>query len=886
MKYPRRQAPVRSSDGRRHDSTCPFAARLPLAAGVTPAGPQGTARRGSSLVTVLILLAVLTTLMAAFLNTAADGSRAASTRSGRFEIKRSANSINRLTAQSIWVSYAQIMGGADTTLLTLRNHLDGLGLLNQAGQVPAPVDYTNLIGLSRNGAGELILGDTTIGSVSVHREDEGRVISLFVTSLTTTTEGQRALTHTVTDVFSIEAPSWQGLDFALLANNINCIMCHTNVDDVERVYSMGGAAGPAGPGRARVGSIESFQFRDDPDSTIAGTLYLGGSGIDEHGDPITDWGSLNLKAAELNGEGRVLADSFGGLSMENLSPADPSAPAPYENLYLNYLNAPDQVDGEMPGSFPLPFRDDGGVDLATGDLTTDGANNRVVDDNEFNATTAVFAGSINGGRIGLSATGTQISTAAAASALLAGTETSLPSGTVGNVVLTGTELDPIRLDGRVAIDGDLIISGPIEGAGSLWVRGNIYVLGDLEYNDATDGYDRQFGISSSGQTNALGLTAGGNVVIGDIYRPQWGGSGVVDGGNSNEWNFTLEQAAAFNGREWVKTQPTLPGEPTQVEQVTQKSQEQFIASTETIQKPVYKWVPNGTFRDKPVYENVQVGETEVPVYEWVHHANTLDAPYDNSWSEKVQTGTEMKPVYERQQTGTVSVENKDKVLNYYRDVSTTTYTSYDPPQFVDVDVTKMVWETPSYTNPGFMGTDYTARYYQFGEGDPVPIQNKDGYFDNSKGLWVMDEGVPGWDLSKLTLADPTDPNDPILYPATGNDAAITTLEPTDSWMDQDILRGMIQDSLRARNADEALKIDATIYSANSIFGVVPSSISEGTNGEMRVQGAILAADVGLLAPKGLELYYDERGKDVLDIRDETSLGLQFLGTLPAPLPIP
>jgi len=298
----------------------------------------------------------------------------------------------------------------------------------------------------------------------------------------------------------------------------------------------------------------------------------------------------------------------------------------------------------------------------------------------------------------------------------------------------------------------------------------------------------------------------------------------------------------------------------------------------------YKQVPNGEFESVPVYEDVEIDQVEVPVYTTVFHASTLLPPYDNSWSEQVQTGTTWEPVYESQQTGTVLVEQTDEVFDYYDDVVTTTYTSHDPPQYTDVEVTNYAWETPMFDNPAYEGPDYTPRYYQFGAGDPIPVQNKGGYFDDDKGIWVIDEGATEWDTSKLTLADPNDPNDPILFPASGPEAAITNLEPSDSWMDPDILQGLIEQSRRARDPDDAFKVDATVYSANSIFGVVPRSPANGTSGAMRVQGALLAADVGLLAPTGLDLFYDDRGSDVLDIRDETELGLVFVGTLPAPLP--
>ena len=834
--------------------------------------------------TAVVMLAMVSTLLAAFLGSAADDSRVSSTRTGRFEIKRAASSINRLAAQFAWGSYTATLGGQDTNLLGLRAHLDNMALVDQAGLVPMQLDVTNDLGLPLNANGDLALGETTIESVNMYREDSGRIVSLYVTSVITTTDGSRPLTHTMTDVFSIEAPEWEGLDFALLANNINCIMCHTTVDDVERVYAAGGSDALAGAGRARVGSIESFQFREDPDSTIAGTLYLGGNAIDEHGDPISDWAALNLKAAELDSEGRVVADAFGTVTHHDLSPADETAPMPFQNLYLNYLDQPVQVDGELPASFPLPFRDDGGLDPLTGDLDPTGADNRLVDDNEFNSAVASFTGSVQGGQIGISPPGVAVTTTAAASALVAGTDLALGATTSGNVVLTGTEANPIRLDGLVAIDGDLILSGPVEGDGALWVRGNVYVTGDVEYNDAVVGTDRQFGMGANGQSNTLGITAGGNVVIGDPYRPQWGEGDAVDGTDGGEWNFTLEQAAAFNGREWTKTQAELPGQPVEVFTTSIVQEEQLIATTTVTQEPVYKWVPNGTFREEDVYEDVVVGQEQKPKYKNIFHPSTLEPPYDNSYTERVQDGFKMVDIIESQKTGTILVENKDKVIDYYRDVETTTYSSHSPPQFADVEVTTSTWEVPMIANPGYKGPDYTPRYYQFGDNDPIPVQNKQGYFDEARQLWVIDEGVTGWSEDELTLADPNDPSDPILFPSGSPAAAVTTLEPTGSWMDPDILRGLITQNLASRDASESFKVDATVYSANSIFGVLPKSLPDGTDGSMRVQGALLAADVGLLAPSGLELFYDARGRDVLNIRDESNLALGFVGTLPAPIP--
>ena len=208
---------------------------------------------------------------------------------------------------------------------------------------------------------------------------------------------------------------------------------------------------------------------------------------------------MNLKSAELDAHGHIVEDGAGDVIEVDMEPADPAAPRPYENLYVNYFDFPDDVDGVLPDRFPLPFRDDGGVDTTTGNATPDqGADNRRVDQNEFEATVATFAGSLAGGKIGVTNAGETVTTAARAQQLVDGTESALAAVTRGNVILTGTDTDPIVLDGDVAIDGDLIISGPIKGVGSLWVKGNIYVRSDLEYNDAVVAGARQFGYAADG----------------------------------------------------------------------------------------------------------------------------------------------------------------------------------------------------------------------------------------------------------------------------------------------------------------------------------------------------------------------------------------------------
>ncbi|MEM6571008.1 MAG: hypothetical protein AAF957_21530 [Planctomycetota bacterium] len=844
-------------------------------------------RKGTALSIALILLMLVTTGTAALLSLAVEASEGNTARIDRFEVKRSATSINRLTASEVWNAYRRTLGASETpTMIDLRLHLDSIGLTSQPENAPERTEVVDTLGLALGPDEGFVLGDIRIDSVLVHRIDEPRRTRLEVTTVAIAHFGAAddrwQVTETVTDVFGLEAPRWDGLDFALLASNINCIMCHTHVDDARRIYDTPGFRDFPNFARARVGSIESFQFREDPDSLIAGTLYLGGPAVDEHGDPITDWSSMNLKSAELDAHGHIVEDGAGDVIEVDMEPADPAAPRPYENLYVNYFDFPDDVDGVLPDRFPLPFRDDGGVDTTTGNATPDqGADNRRVDQNEFEATVATFAGSLAGGKIGVTNAGETVTTAARAQQLVDGTESALAAVTRGNVILTGTDTDPIVLDGDVAIDGDLIISGPIKGVGSLWVKGNIYVRSDLEYNDAVVAGERQFGYAADGSQNALGMTAGGNILVGDIYRPEWGSGDAVDGTPSGTSNFTIEQVGIFNRREWLKTQPELPGESERIVTGTSERTRE-IRRYVTWQEPYayYAWQDSGEFRTINVTERVQTGTREEAVYEWRTLPALIPPPYGRPRRVRVQTGTRTVPVYENVVIGTRQEPIRERVFQEFRTRTRGAWRSYDPPRFENYTVTHRAWVRPMHPNPGYEGPAYVPRYYSFGEGDPVPIMNGEGHFDPSSQLWIADERAPAWDRDQINLADPNDSSDPYLYPAGKTPAAITTLEPTGSWIEPDVLRGLITDALATRTPDEPLTVDATLYSANSIFGVVPNSAPEGTTGKFRIQGSLLAADVGLLGPGGTDIYFDPRGELVLDIRDAAQLDLEHMGALP------
>ncbi len=185
----------------------------------------------------------------------------------------------------------------------------------------------------------------------------------------------------------------------------------------------------------------------------------------------------------------------------------------FSNLYRDYPSDKDlQTDGDLPTSFPAPYPDEN--------------NNRIVDESEFDVIVNSANGSLSFEHAGAEDPTGSISAGVAygvpKGGVYAGSELPTTSNEAlgslaangsyeGNLILVGSEDDPIQIDSTVAVDGDLVIAGPVKGYGQLLVRGNVYVVGDVTYADAPG----QFGVAEDGQENAFALVAGGSVMMGD-----------------------------------------------------------------------------------------------------------------------------------------------------------------------------------------------------------------------------------------------------------------------------------------------------------------------------------------------------------------------------------
>lgn len=716
-------------------------------------------------------------------------------------------------------------------------------------------DLRSVVKLPKALSGKDAFNSVDVDQLDISRQDSLDQVRLtFEVTVSTGTDGENTrgtLTKTIQESFVIQASEWDGMEYALLANNINCILCHLDVDNAERVYNDEPFRYNTFD-RVKMGSIDSIQFRDEPHSTVAGSLYLLGDGLHHDGTNLTNWADLGMQSAQFDGAGKLVEDAWGNLTRVDLSPADAVDPLPNENLYLKYGEVNGQIDGFMPESFPPPFPDNGGYDFDNGRVVTENAGNRVVDKSEFMATVSGSEGSVSGGTIGVVPSGDKVETQAALDQLRSkGNTDVLGSITDGTVVMHGTKENPILLNGDVAVDGDVVISGYVKGEGAIRASGNVYMPSDLKYLDGqnADG-NRTFGTAADGSENALAIASGGNVMVGNIFHPRWGSGTDTDGYSSGSYNFIMDELGTFNRMEWMKTQPTLPGKEVKV-QVGVKEWEETVYEKKKVpyNKTVntYKWVKTGEQKKQAVYKWVTVGG-----------GNGYDPPQ----KQKVFSHWKMVDVKKKVKTGTKTVVKYKWVKD-----GTPTIVKHSEPVYE--------WQTPQLVNPHYKGSNYIPRYYSFTDGSTIPILNKSGYLSEN-GEWIGPEHLDSWKSSELTYADPNDKSDRLLYNGDGSaKAVVSQLTATDGWLTDELLKGMLKAGVDGRSDGSTdLEVDAVLYSNNSIFGIIPGRNSPGVNGRMVLNGAVVAADVGLLAPKGFRLNYDPRARRMMQISSDTEITIR------------
>lgn len=323
---------------------------------------------------------------------------------------------------------------------------------------------------------------------------------------------------------------FEGAQFAVLANNISCLLCHAEIRSLPMEYN----SDPDLYGsfdRVKVASLESLLVRRNAaHSYFAGTLYSRGKIYKQNGSlysPDEIAADTRFKAYEFSEEdGKLIQDDSGNMSKTPWQPGEVDEDGdlmPFASLYMDYPTESDaQTDGPVPNSFPAPFPD----------LDED----RFVDDDEFETIVNAADGSLT----------FELDPDEEIGSIQAGVAYGVPHGDIytgdglpdasnqaleqlsnsgayeGNLILVGSDYDPIVIENKVAINGDLVLKGPVKGRGQLLVRGNVYIMGDVTYADAAG----EYGQDADGNENLFALVAGGSVMMGDYLtvrgvNPTW-----------------------------------------------------------------------------------------------------------------------------------------------------------------------------------------------------------------------------------------------------------------------------------------------------------------------------------------------------------------------------
>jgi hypothetical protein len=675
-----------------------------------------------------------------------------------------------------WASYRSYLNS--TLQIPIREDLNGNGVLDpgedgngngeldmpESGDDPEGVDMLDEPYVFRHGAdGEAL---ATVDSVKITRFD-GLAHSWLTVRSTASIEG---MSKTAVQVLEVGAPTRNHAQFAILANNISCTVCHMNILSLNLQYN----TDPDMYGefdRNKIASLESIMIRKSgANSNLAGTLYTRGNVLDDTGKVYTDAGiaATAFKGYQHSDEnGKIVQNSTGAMSQVPLTAAGLTPEGDLEqfaNLYRNYpLDENLQTDGAVPNSFPAPFPDDD--------------EDRFVDDDEFERIKntsngrlsfaaagddqggAITAGVAYGVPAGSAYTGTGLPTAS--NGAMADLEN---EGTYsGNLILVGTEDDPINISGSVAVDGDLILKGPVKGDGQLLVRGNTYVVGDVTYADGDE-----FGYADDGTENAFALVSGGSIMMGDYLTVR----GVNHTGRNSE-QFPNWQKYSIDVRSQNKS-----------------GTDSVSGSTQTLKY--------GYFDEFSVDPNAEINSG--------------------------RPGTQFSFTMSELQLFNMMELNKAKADSSYT------------PRFYGLRESQpnsiWVFDTKKANNE-----EHSVKY-------------------NYKGTYTLAEYITSFGLDPSILTR----------------AAIHYLNPEGNWMSEDTLRQIwFNDEMTRPSSGRSFKFDGLLYSNNSVFSISRSKTRHKSNalGRMELRGGIIASDLGIFVPEGLNLLYDPRVERFIELRDQS-----------------
>ncbi|HLX63567.1 MAG TPA: hypothetical protein VKX17_20015 [Planctomycetota bacterium] len=654
-------------------------------------------------------------------------------------------------------------------------------------------------------------------------------------------------------------PAYKGLEFGLLTKNAQCTLCHLRVSSAAKAFNKDPSKFNTFP-RVKVGSTGMLALNSGSDTVVEGALYQRGSLEDDMSASLLDTNSAasRLMSVALNSNGTIKQDGSGNTtpivctaSQTSTSGGQTIAPPVNGNFYPNYpTDTSMQSDGVVPNNdFPSAFPD---LPRAA-DLNR--PNHKVDSDEVAMAMTDAVAasdpnqpGSVTGGVAVMLAPGTQYTQTVLPNT---GTAASISQGFSGNVILTGTVDNPIKLDGKVVIDGDVIIRGYVQGTGQIFASGNIYIPGDVIYKDRTDSItvtsgsntttvsQEAFGADSQNKQNLLGLVAGKNIVVGDYLSQvtNWNEGDTTTVGSANRDFY----APRFQ-------------DPTTGQVVTKKGQPE-PGKILTYQNDGYL---------NPAQVTVLPGTT------------TIDGQTYSNYSQ---------PNFTMFQLAQFNQSEYVRTLLKLPDYSSSN--TYDPtnPDHYRVD------NTPA-NNPGAPYDDsYIPRYYSFYSYDASNPKNNPVYVTTTG--WQQSPEVGGngapfsTDEQRFQLerhsADPVNFTDLSDIPASVQSQAAlnkkTVINVHPDWVTPDTMMQIISSEELTRQSDTR-RIDGLLYTNNAVLATErplvqvydPTSgkwhraLSKGS-GNLTINGAVVAPDLGVMTPKGtFTVNYDQRVQNLVKLQ--------------------
>ncbi|MHC4469690.1 MAG: hypothetical protein ACYTDY_08220 [Planctomycetota bacterium] len=94
-----------------------------------------------------------------------------------------------------------------------------------------------------------------------------------------------------------------------------------------------------------------------------------------------------------------------------------------------------------------------------------------------------------------------------------------------NLVLIGTEADPIVINGPVVVTNDIVLKGYITGRGTIYAGRNVHVVGNLNYANPPEWPKPMTDAEAVRDANAVrdmvGLAAKGSIILGDYTEGGW-----------------------------------------------------------------------------------------------------------------------------------------------------------------------------------------------------------------------------------------------------------------------------------------------------------------------------------------------------------------------------